>query len=734
MADESQSFEFQAEARQLLDIVIHSLYTDKEIFLRELISNASDALDRLRFEALTDPDLIGKSEKLEIRIIGDKEDRTLTIHDNGIGMSREEAVQNLGTIAKSGTKELVDQIKKAKSSEIAEKLIGQFGVGFYSTFMVSDQVEVVTRRAGQKKACRWVSQGDGSFNVEDDSRSERGTSITLHLKPVDKDLGLEDFTDPWTISRLVKRYSDFVTYPIINKEVKEEPEKDKDGNPVKDGKKVITYEDKTLNSMKPIWKRPADDVTEEEFQEFYKHISHDWEKPLRRFHFKAEGLHEYQALLFIPSKAPNDIHYHAHEYGLRLYARQVNIMERCSDLIPRCFRFLRGIVDSSDLPLNISRQRLQNDRHIVQIRKWLTKKTLEALNDLRKKDEEAYLKFWKEFGATFKEAVTSEWENKDKVLPLLLFPSSNDPEKLTTLEEYVQRMPEGQHDIYHLSGETRQMLDNSPHLEAFKEKGYEVVFMTDPVDEIMLQSMPDFRSRRLKSAAKGALELEEEKDNKKAARKWKKREKRYRKLFNFLRKALDEKIKDVRLSRRLTSSPVCLVGTEMDYSPSFERMLEQARVENPKQRRIMELNPNHPVVRGMLERFEKDSEDPILNDYAQLLLGCGLLAEGGEIPDTSRFNSLIANLMVTSMPEAVAASEAGPEEEMADDEADEEEEAVEAKAEDAAPEEAQEKPEKPQPKPKKAKAKAKAKVKAKAKPKQSAKKPAKKEKPEPVAK
>ncbi len=724
MADKSQAFEFQAETRQLLDIVIHSLYTDKEIFLRELISNASDALDRLRFEALTDPDLIGKNEKLEIRIVGDKEDRTLTIHDNGIGMSREEAVQNLGTIAKSGTKELVQKIKEAKSSEIAEKLIGQFGVGFYSAFMVSDQVEVISKRAGEK-ACKWVSQGDGSFEVEDDPCSQRGTTITLHLKPVDKDSGIEDFTDPWTISRLVKRYSDFVTYPIINKEVKEEPEKDKDGNPVKDGKKVITYEDKILNSMKPIWKRPADEVTEEEFQEFYKHISHEWEKPLKRFHFKAEGLHEYQALLFIPSKAPNDIHYHAYEYGLRLYARQVNIMERCPDLIPRCFRFLRGIVDSSDLPLNISRQRLQNDRHIVQIRKWLTKKILEALNDLRKEDEEAYLKLWKEFGATFKEAVTSEWENKDKVLPLLLFPSSNDPEKLTTLQEYVERMPEGQHDIYHLSGESRQMLDNSPHLEAFKDKGYEVLFMTDPVDEIMLQSLPDFRSRRLKSAAKGALEFEEEKDNKKAARKWKKREKKYRKMFNFLRKALDEKIKDVRLSKRLTNSPVCLVGTEMDYSPSFERMLEQARIENPKQRRIMELNPNHPVVNGMLERFEKNPEDPILDDYAQLLLGCGLLAEGSEVPDTSRFNSLIANLMVTSMPEAVAAAEAGPPEELAeDDEEDEAQEAAEAKAEEAAEEKAQEKPEKPAARPK---------AKAKAKPKKSAKKTEKKKKPEPVA-
>lgn len=724
MADKSQTFEFQAETRQLLDIVIHSLYTDKEIFLRELISNASDALDRLRFEALTDPDLIGKNEKLEIRIVGDKEDRTLTIHDNGIGMSREEAVQNLGTIAKSGTKELVQKIKEAKSSEIAEKLIGQFGVGFYSAFMVSDQVEVISKRAGEK-ACKWVSQGDGSFEVEDDPCSQRGTTITLHLKPVDKDSGIEDFTDPWTISRLVKRYSDFVTYPIINKEVKEEPEKDKDGNPVKDGKKVITYEDKILNSMKPIWKRPADEVTEEEFQEFYKHISHEWEKPLKRFHFKAEGLHEYQALLFIPSKAPNDIHYHAYEYGLRLYARQVNIMERCPDLIPRCFRFLRGIVDSSDLPLNISRQRLQNDRHIVQIRKWLTKKILEALNDLRKEDEEAYLKLWKEFGATFKEAVTSEWENKDKVLPLLLFPSSNDPEKLTTLQEYVERMPEGQHDIYHLSGESRQMLDNSPHLEAFKDKGYEVLFMTDPVDEIMLQSLPDFRSRRLKSAAKGALEFEEEKDNKKAARKWKKREKKYRKMFNFLRKALDEKIKDVRLSKRLTNSPVCLVGTEMDYSPSFERMLEQARIENPKQRRIMELNPNHPVVNGMLERFEKNPEDPILDDYAQLLLGCGLLAEGSEVPDTSRFNSLIANLMVTSMPEAVAAAEAGPPEELAeDDEEDEAQEAAEAKAEEAAEEKAQEKPEKPAARPK---------AKAKAKPKKSAKKTEKKKKPEPVA-
>ncbi|MCB1054932.1 MAG: molecular chaperone HtpG, partial [Acidobacteria bacterium] len=451
--------QFKAETRQLLDLMIHSLYTNKEIFLRELISNASDALDRLRFESLTDPELLAGDETLEIRLESDREARTLTISDNGIGMSRDEVVENIGTIAKSGTRELVEKIQQSKSPEAAAQLIGQFGVGFYSAFMVADEVELVTRRAGEEQATFWSSTGDGKYKLGDAERAGRGTTITLHLKPADSEHGLEDFTDRWTVGRVVRRYSDFVSYPIIFKDTREEVEKDEAGNPIEGGKKETVVEDKVLNSMKPIWTRPADEVSEEEYNEFYKHISHDWNEPMKHFSFRAEGRIEYQALLFIPSSAPYDYYYHGYEFGLQLYVRRVMIMDKCEDLLPRYLRFAKGVVDSSDLPLNISRQRLQEDRHIGQIRRWLTKKILDTLSEMQRDQPEDYLKFWEEFGRSLKEGIGSDWDNKDKIVSLLLFQSSADPEKLTTLDEYVERMGEDQKEIFYLTGESRAVVE-----------------------------------------------------------------------------------------------------------------------------------------------------------------------------------------------------------------------------------------------------------------------------------
>ncbi|HSR66863.1 MAG TPA: molecular chaperone HtpG [Acidobacteriota bacterium] len=650
MAVKTETYEFQAETKQLLDIVIHSLYTDKEIFLRELISNASDALDRLRFEAVKKPELLDPEEELEIRLDPDSDSRTLTISDNGVGMSRKEVIDNLGTIAKSGTRDVIAKMKRAKNSEQAAQLIGQFGVGFYSAFMVADQVEVETRRFDQKTGTRWVSQADGTYTVETAQREQRGTSITLHLKPADSDEGLEDFSQSFLLERLVKRYSDFVAYPIKMRQRREVREKDEEGKPKEAGKTEIVYEDKTLNSMKPLWARPADEVKEEEYNEFYKHIAHDWEDPLARMTFRAEGVREYQSLLYIPSRAPFDLFFPDADYGLQLFARRVNIMDACRELLPRYLRFLKGVVDSSDFPLNISRQRLQNDRHVLQIRRWLTRKVLDELGKMRREKEETYLKFYKQFGAILKEGVGQDPDNRKRLLPLLMFESSNDPEKLTTFDGYMERMKEGQKAIYYLQGESRAIVENSPHLESFRDKGIEVLFLTEPVDELLVQQLTDVKDKPLKSAAKGELDLAEEEEKDEEAKKQEEEERSsFADLTKFLQEKLEDKVREVRLSKRLTESPACLVGGEHDPSPHFQRLMEKAQMASPGIKPILELNPKHPVITSLKDRLSKDKEDPVLTDYADLLLGYGLLSQGSELPDPARFNKLLADLMAKGL-------------------------------------------------------------------------------------
>src|SRR5215469_2653639 len=462
MTSHMETFQFQAEARQVLDLMIHSLYTNKEIFLRELISNASDALDRLRFEALSKPELIGPDEKLEIWIESDPNARTLTISDNGIGMSRDEVIANIGTIAKSGTRELLQALReKQQTSETLTTLIGQFGVGFYSAFMVADRVTLVTRRAGEDKATQWESAGDGSFTITDASKFTRGTSITLHLKKFEEDAEIADFTSKWTIEQIVKRYSDFVAYPVIFKD--------------KDGKEA----DKTLNSMKPIWTRPRSEVTDEEYKEFYKHISHDWNEPMLTWSFRAEGRSEYQALLFVPSEAPFDLFYTTGKFGLHLYVRRVLIMEHCEELLPSYLRFIRGVVDS--------------------------------LEELQKNEGDKYAELWKQFGRVLKEGIT-DFDNKEKLTGLYLFESSNSPDKPATLRDYVGRMKSDQSAIYYLTGPSRRAVENSPHLEGFRDKGYEVLYLVDPVDEMLVQWLPEFEGKKLKSIGKGVADFGEEKD------------------------------------------------------------------------------------------------------------------------------------------------------------------------------------------------------------------------------
>src|SRR5215471_9975072 len=624
MSANVETFQFQAEARQVLELMIHSLYTNKEIFIRELISNASDAIDRLRFEALSNPELIGEDDRYEIVIESDPKSRTLTFHDNGIGMSREEVITHIGTIAKSGTRDLLQQMKESKSPDAAASMIGQFGVGFYSAFMAADLVTLVTRRAGETQATRWESTGDGTYTIADGNRFSRGTSITLHLRKFEDDDQVEDFTDKYVISRIVQRYSDFVTHPIRFKE--------------KDGK----TDDKPLNSMKPIWTRPRSEVSEEEYKEFYKHISHDWSEPLKFWSYRAEGRSEYQSLLFIPSQAPFDLFQQTGKFGLHLYVRCVLIMEHCEDLLPSYLRFVRGVVDSADLPLNVSRQRLQEDRHIAQIRKWLTRKVLDSFEDMLKNDLDTFLKLWKNFGRALKEGAGFDFDNKDKLLHIYLFESSNDKEKLTTLSDYVSRMKPEQKDIYFITGPSRKAVENSPHLEAFQAKGYEVLFLVDPVDEILVQWIFEFEGKHLKSVAKGLADLGDDSDLTAKG-------KALSSLMDALQSRLDEHVRQVRLSGRLTSSPACLVVADQDMSPNLEKLLNQAKGESTKQKRIMEINPDHEIVVKMRERLKQNSDDPILDDYANILYGYALLAEGSELDDSPKFNQALLRVLTKAI-------------------------------------------------------------------------------------
>ena len=643
--DEPQRLTFQAETRQLLDLMIYSLYSHKEIFLRELISNASDALDRRRFEGLTQPELLDE-KPAQIRIETDAVTRTLTVHDNGIGMSRDEIVQNIGTIARSGTRELLSRVKTAANSADQMELIGQFGVGFYSSFMVANRISLVTRRAGEDSATSWESTGDGTFTVKRAERATPGTSVTLHLKPADEETGIADYLDQWTIQNLVKKYSDFVRYPIVMEWTRTEPETDDKGNPVPDGKQITTVEEKTLNSMKAIWKRRQQDVSEEEYEEFYHHISHHWDKPLRKMTLMAEGRVEYQAIMFIPEHAPYDLFHHGTKAGLQLYVRSVKIMDQCEQLLPHYLRFVRGVVEASDLPLNVSRELLQQNRQLLQIQKGLVKKVLDTLSEMQEKQGEDYLKFWNQFGRAVKEGVGSDIDNKDRLVPLLMFHSSADPEKLTTLKEYRERMKEDQSEIYYLTGDSRQQIEGSPHLEAFRERGYEVLFLVDPVDELLLDSLTEFDDKKLKSVGKGEAELGSEEEREKAKEELKDLKEASEDLLKRIETLLGDTVKEVRLSSRLTTSPVCLVTQDHDYSPHLRRLMQQGNVQAPKQRRILELNPKHPVFERMKERFALNKEDEIIGDYAKLLYGQALLSEGSELSDSTEFVQLVTKLMV----------------------------------------------------------------------------------------
>lgn len=634
-----EKMKFQAESKELLELMIHSVYSNKEIFLRELISNSSDALDRLRIEALTNKDLAVDKEKLMMRIEVNSEARTLTISDNGIGMNKTEVINNIGTIARSGTRDLLKKMKKKGEDSQAAELIGQFGVGFYSAFMVADKIALLTRRVGQKSAVLWESDGKGDYEISTSERDNHGTTVILHLKPIDTENGVGDYTSFYTISEIVKRYSDFINYPIkMEHETKD-----------KDDKTVV--EDTTLNSMKPIWARPEKEVKDDEYDEFYKHISHDWNKPLKRVSFKVEGMMEFQSLLYIPSKAPFDLYYQGYKSGLHLYVKRVLIMENFEELLPHYLRFVKGVVESADLPLNLSREILQKDKHISTIKKKLVSKIITALSDMMKKDKKNYETFWTEFGAAVKEGLTIDFENKDKLLELLLFESSNDAKNKTTLKEYIGRMKKDQKEIYYITGDLRTVLENSPHLEIFKKKGIEVLYLLDAVDELVVQAVPEYESFKLKSIEKGEVDLGSEKEKEKVKKELDDKKEEYGDLLTSIQTHLKDDIKEVRLTNRLVNAPACIVTDENGMTPHLERLLKSSQmgISAPKTLRILELNPAHPIVEKMSERFEANKKDKELKDYSTLLMDYALMAEGSEIPDPVQFNQLLVKVMENAL-------------------------------------------------------------------------------------
>ena len=636
-----EQLEFQAEARQLLDLMVHSVYSNKDSFLRELISNASDALDKLRLEAFRNKDLDVDTSDLHIEIDVDQGARTLTIRDNGIGMTRDEVVALIGTLAKSGTAELRQQLREAKNEAASEELIGQFGIGFYSSFMVADKVELLTHKAGESDATRWESSGEGTYTIESVDDAPQGTAVTLHLKPEDTEDELHDYTSDWKIRSLVKQYSDFIAWPI-RMEVERRTPATAEG-----GEEVVTIETETVNSMKALWARPKEEVSDEEYKEFYKHIAHAWDDPLEVISMRAEGTFEYQALLFIPSHAPFDLFNRDTSVGVQLYVKRVFIMADCDQLMPEYLRFVKGVVDAQDMSLNVSREILQQDRQIKAVRRRLTKKVLSTIKDLQSERPEDYRTFWTQFGRVVKEGLMSDFDNQDTLLRISSFASTHSEEDATTLAEYVERMKDGQEQIYYATGESRQQLLKSPHLEAFKAKGYEVLLLTDPVDEVWVGTVTEFDGKPLQSVAKGEVDLDADQDKSEAERE--EQEKDFADLLTWLKETLSEQVKEVRLSTRLTESPACLITDAFGMTPALARIYQASGQAVPVGKRTLELNPNHPLVTGLRQAQQDRADDPTVAETAELLYGTALLAEGGALEDPARFAELLADRLTRTV-------------------------------------------------------------------------------------
>ncbi len=635
-----ENMEFQTEVNQLLHLMIHSLYSNKEIFMRELISNASDACDKLRFEAISDDSLYEGDSDLRIEVEFDEEANTVTIRDNGIGMTRDEVIENIGTIAKSGTKEFLAKMTGDAAKD--SNLIGQFGVGFYSSFIVADNVVLTTRRAGDKpdQAVIWESNGQDGFTLEGTTKESRGTEITLHLKEEEK-----EFANNWRLRSIISTYSDHIPLPVKMIKIEEEVAEDADASDKDTDKKetesVIEWE--IVNKANALWTEPKSSLKDEDYQDFYKHISHDWQDPLAWSHNHVEGNLEYKSLLYIPSKAPFDLWEPEQKNGIKLYVQRVFIMDDTKNLMPNYMRFVRGVIDSNDLPLNVSREILQSNHVVNSMRKASVKKVLGLLDKMAKNDAEKYQGFWNEFGKVIKEGPGEDFANKEQIAKLLRFSSTHDDkeEQAITLEDYVSRMKDEQEEIYYITADSFTAAKSSPHLEVFRKKGIEVLLLSDRVDEWLTNGLQEFDGKKLNSVAKGELDLgkfdseEDKKEQEKA-------EKEAGSVIKHLKEVLGDKVEDVRVSHRLTSSPSCIVLNEQDMALYMQNLMKQAGHDMPTSKPVLEVNPTHPLI----ERMEKETDDEQFADWADILFDQALLAEGAQLEDPAGFVSKLNKLML----------------------------------------------------------------------------------------
>ena len=625
-----ETLEFQTEARQILHLMTHSLYSNKEIFLRELVSNASDACDKLRFEAIADDSLYGGDSALSITVEYDEDAKTISIIDNGIGMSRQEVIDNVGTIASSGTKKFLDAMSGDQAKDA--QMIGQFGVGFYSSFIVADKVTLETRRAGASadEAVRWESDGQGSFSLEHIEKAGRGTKVVLHLKE-----GEAEFASPYRLKSIIKQYSDHISIPVLMAE----EEMDDEGKPKKDENGNVVTKLERVNSASALWARDKSAISEEEYKEFYKHVSLDFADPLSWTHSKVEGNQSYTSLLFIPTNPPFDLFDRDHKRGVKLYVKRIFIMDEAEQLMPNYLRFVKGVIDSDDLPLNVSREILQQNKAIDRIRGASVKKVLSLLESIKKDDKEKFTTFWKSFGQVLKEGPIEDMANKERIAKLLWFASTinDNDEQNVTLDEYISRLPEGQEKIYYIVADNYTAAKNSPHLEVFKKKGIEVLLLSDRVDEWLVSHLTEFDGKKLQSVARGTLDIDEEED--KAA--IEETEKSYASVIEHSKKVLDGKVSEIRISQRLTDSPSCLVLNEHDMSAQMQQIMQAAGQYAPTSQPVLELNPEHSLVK----KLNEITDDDLFEDYTYLLFEQAQLAAGAPLDDAAGFVKRVNKLL-----------------------------------------------------------------------------------------
>jgi molecular chaperone HtpG len=635
-----EKMEFKTEVRELLNLMIHSLYSHKEIFLRELISNASDAIDKARHESLLNTEIAQACGEWKIRIAPNKTAGTLIISDNGIGMTRDETVTELGTIAHSGTREFLQALKDASQKD-RPGLIGQFGVGFYSAYMVADRVTVISRKATEKtaRAVKWESMADGTFSVDEATKECPGTDVILHLRDEEK-----KYLDEWEIRDIVRKYSDYIEHPVVMDVTREKED------PTDKDKRIKVTEEETLNSRKAIWLKDPSEIKSEEYNDFYKHISHDFDDPAKVIHYKAEGTSEFTALLYLPQRAPYGILYRDFKIGPMLYVKRVQIMDHCSELIPEYLRFVRGVVDSSDLPLNVSREILQSNRHVEVIKRNIVKKVLDVLEEMKKNNYDAYVKFHAEFGRVMKEGIHFDFGRKEQIADLLLYTSTKtESGKYTTLSDYVRDMPIAQDAIYYITGKADDDVLQSPYLEAFRKRGFEVLVLTDDIDDLIMLDLGEYKGKKVKSVAKGDVHIDTAKEAEREAQKGK-----FEKLLERFKEQLKDEVKDVRLSGRLTDSACCLVSDERGLDPQMEKMLRAMGQDMPQQKRILEINPDHPVFEALNTLLGKAASEEQVKEYIYLLYDQALLLEGSKLKDPAAFARAVAKLMTETVKRGAA--------------------------------------------------------------------------------